>query len=48
MVKLFPLDYMHLICFGVVKSSIRIWDDGKKCLYLAHKPYSDEIAEIKC
>jgi hypothetical protein len=45
MVKSFPLDYMHLICLGVVKRLIGIWVDGSK-KDLPNKLYSGALDEV--
>lgn len=38
MIKSFPLDYMHLICFGVVKKLIvNLWCFGKPFTKLSHQ-----------
>lgn len=42
MIKSFPLDYMHLICLGVVKKLIvSLWTDGKPPAKLPFKKLSD-------
>lgn len=33
MVDGFPLDYMHLVCLGVVKKLIKSWMDGKSAVF---------------
>lgn len=42
LVKGFPLDYMHLLCIGVVKRIVRAWVTGTK----KTKLHDDEIAMI--
>lgn len=41
MVKSFPLDYMHLVCLGVVKKLINLWLCGKPSKKLPFKNVSD-------
>jgi len=38
MVKYVALDYMHLVCFGVVKKCIILWREGPLCTRL---PFRD-------
>ncbi|KAJ8966529.1 hypothetical protein NQ317_007175 [Molorchus minor] len=35
MVKCFPLDYMHLVCLGVMKKLLVLWCYGKPCTKLS-------------
>ena len=44
MVKSFPLDYMHLLCLGVMKRLILVWMRGKKPSRLSHTCVS-EVSE---
>ena len=50
MVSLFPLDYMHLVCLGVVKKMILLWMNGTLAIRIgaqATTTMSDTLLRFK-
>ncbi|CAN8027011.1 unnamed protein product [Ixodes persulcatus] len=46
MITLFPLDYMHLVCLGVMRRLLQAWLRGRGCLSTAQKQKLTERLEL--
>lgn len=46
MIALFPLDYMHLVCLGVMRRLLQAWLCGRGCLSTAQKQKLTERLEL--
>ncbi|CAN7989577.1 unnamed protein product [Ixodes pacificus] len=46
MIALFPLDYMHVVCLGVMRRLLQAWLRGRGCLSTAQKQMLTERLEL--
>jgi len=49
-VKTFALDYMHLVCLGVVRRMLLFWKTGPRCCRLSHlqqTQLSEQLCELR-
>jgi len=48
MVSRFPLDYMHLVCLGVMKKLLQLWTSGYQTSKLNGQKNSTVIRKVNC